>query len=306
MPRLIRLALALVCLLLPVSVVGAEPSGRTALGFGHFLTNDLLGDGKDRWQSGSYTMSWLRGPVWRGQLPATPFEILEYRLSGAVIAPSQVHNRAGDRRYVGRSVFELRTPFAPAPGLEADLGFGLVWTGPANGISDLQARLHELLGEPAPRAAETQLPNHLYPRVNAEIARPIALGRAELRPFLEARAGDETLLRAGVDLAFGRRETGALWLRDEVSGHRHVGIAGTGGAGPSFVLGADVAHVFDSVYLPAGWDVEPEPTRARLRAGISTQLGGMGLFYGLTWLSREFEGQTEGQLVGSIRLRKSF
>ncbi|ETD87375.1 lipid A deacylase LpxR family protein [Rhodobacter capsulatus] len=304
MPRLIPLAFALLGLL---ALVPAPAEAETRpLGFGHFLNNDALGDGKDRWQTGSYTLSWLRGPEWQGRLPGRPFEILEYRLSGAVIAPSRLKSLRGDRRYVGKSAVSLHTQFAPTPQTEADLGLGVVWTGPANGISGVQRQLHDLLGEPRPRAADSQLPNHLYPTVSAEIARPIALGRAELRPFAEARAGDETLLRLGADMAFGQRERGALWLRDEVTGQRHLGIGGTDAGGTAFVLGADVAHVFDSAYLPGGWGVQPEQTRSRLRAGIATRLGRVGLFYGLTWLSREFVGQPEGQLVGSVRLRLRF
>mgnify|MGYP006921787307 CR=1 FL=1 len=62
MPRLISLVLALCGLLALVPSVQAESTAAKPLGFGHFLNNDLLGDGKDRWQTGSYTMSWLRGP----------------------------------------------------------------------------------------------------------------------------------------------------------------------------------------------------------------------------------------------------
>jgi len=306
MPRLISLVLALCGLLALVPSVQAESTAAKPLGFGHFLNNDLLGDGKDRWQTGSYTMSWLRGPGWNGTLPGRPFEILEYRLSGAVIAPSRLKSLHGDRRYVGKASYAIHTPFAPTATTEADLGLGLVWTGPANGISELQGDLHDWLNQPSPRAADSQLPNHLYPVISGEIARPVALGRAEVRPFAEARAGDESLLRVGADLAFGKRETGALWLRDEVTGQRYVGISGTGGEGTSFVVGADLTHVFDSAYLPGGWDVQPEPNRARLRAGLSTRLGRVGVFYGVTWLSREFIGQPEGQCVGSLRLRMKF
>lgn len=295
-------ALALLGLLVGSAQAQAEPA-RKALGFGHFLNNDVLGDGKDRWQSGSYTMSWLRGPGWTGSLPGRPFEILEYRLGGAIISPA--HGKGTDRRYVARSMLSLHTPFAAFGGTEADLGLGLVWTGPANGLSDFQKSLHDLLHGPTPQGADRQLPNHLYPMASAELARPVALGRAELRPFVEARAGDETLLRLGADLAFGAREPGALWLRDEITGHRSIGIAGDPQPGIGFVIGADVAHVFDSAWFPAD-GVTMEPTRTRLRAGVTTRLAGVGVFYGLTWLSKEFEGQPEAQLLGSLRLRMRF
>ncbi|WP_223635797.1 lipid A-modifier LpxR family protein [Rhodobacter sp. TJ_12] len=287
--------------------VQADPGARQFLGFGHFLDNDLIGDGKDRWQSGSYTLSWLRGPGWAGRLPQQPFEILEYRLGGSIVAPARLRNpRPGDRRYVAKSMFSVHTPFAPAPGLEADLGLGLVWTGPSNGVSQIQEFLHRVLSAPRPVVAANQWPNHLYPVATAELARPIALGVAELRPFVSARAGDESFVRAGADLAFGRREGGALWLRDEVTGQRYVGISGQQAGGTSFVLGGDIAHVFDSQYFPAAGGVALEPTRKRLRVGVTTRIGALGVFYGATWLSKEFKGQPEWQVIGSLRLRLNF
>ena len=287
----------------------AWPEENRSLGFGHFLNNDVLGDGKDRWQSGSYTLSWVRGTEWSGHLPSRPFEIVEYRLGGAIVAPSRLVNPpAGDRRYVAKSLFSLHSQFAPRPGLEADLGLGFVWTGPSNGLSGLQDWIHNTFSMPEPTADDTQWPNHLYPVISAELARPVALGGggAELRPFVAAQAGDESLVRFGADLAFGLRETGALWLRDDITGHRYVGVSGQSAPGTAFVLGGDVAHVFDSVYFPASGGVAAETTRTRLRAGVSTRLGEVGVFYGLTWLSREFEGQPEGQVLGSARLRMNF
>jgi len=305
--RFASLVLALAGLFAAVPAAQAETSANRALGFGHFLDNDLLGDGGDRWQSGSYTLSWLRGAHWDGVLPTSPFEIFEYRLSGAVIAPSRLRNPPpGDRRYAGKSEFALHTQYAPAPGLEADLGLGLVWVGPSNGISDIQRALHKLLNGPTPTVADDQLPDHLYPMASVELARPVSFGSgAELRPFVEARAGDETFLRAGADLAFGNRERGALWLRDAVTGQRYVGIGGEGAQRTSFVVGADMAHIFDSGYFPAGGP-QAETTRSRVRAGVQTRLGAVGVFYGATWLSKEFVGQPEGQVVGSMRLRMEF
>ncbi|SOB90478.1 uncharacterized protein DUF2219 [Rhodobacter sp. JA431] len=287
------------------SAAQAEP--RQTLGFGHFLNNDAIGDGQDRWQSGSYTMSWLRGPGWEDTLPAKPFEVLEYRLSGAIVAPADLHKpAAGDRRYVAKSMWSVHTPFAPRPGLEADLGLGLVWIGPSNGLSQFQDFIHKSLSISRPVAALNQLPDHVYPVVTAEVAHPIALGGAELRPFMAVRAGDESLVRVGADLAFGARERGALWLRDEVTGQRYVGVSGQQEGGTSFVIGGDIAHVFDSYYFPEADGVAFEPVRKRVRAGVTTRIGSLGVFYGATWLSEEFKGQPEGQVVGSMRFRLNF
>ena len=280
---------------------------RETLGYGRLFNNDYFGDHEDRWQTGSYNISVVRGQVWDGKLPQLPFEIMEYRFGGSIIAPSVLsHPPAGDRRYVGRLNFAAKTHFAPLPGTEADLGFGLVATGPGTGISDLHETLHRIFSAPRPAVAKDQIGNHLYPVLDGELGRPVDLGWAEARPFVEGRAGDETLLRAGVDFRFGQRERGALWLRDETTGQRYVGVTGSGGEGTSFVLGADIAHVFDSQYFPSADGVDFEPTRKRLRAGISTRIGIVGVFYGVTWLSEEFVGQPEGQVLGSLRARVNF
>lgn len=287
--------------------VAADSGTRQTLGYGHFFDNDVFGDGYDRWNSGAYTFSVLRGPSWEDHLPARPFEVLEYRVGGAIVAPSKLRNPPpGDRQYVGKVSASLHTHFAPRPGMEAALGLGFVWTGPSNGVSDFQKWLHRVFSAPRPVVAADQFPNHLYPVFIGEIARPVALGGAELRPFLEARAGDESFVRIGADLAFGARERGALWLRDEVTGQRYVGIAGQDAGRTSFVVGADIAHVFDSVYFPTDAGTDFTPTRKRVRLGIDTHLGDLGVFYGATWLSEEFEGQPEGQVIGSLRFRKTF
>ncbi|MDF2142146.1 lipid A-modifier LpxR family protein [Paenirhodobacter sp. CAU 1674] len=279
---------------------------RQLLGVGRFFYNDYFGDGDDRWQTGGYSLSFVRGTGWDGALPTRPFDIMEYRFGGSIIAPSRLRNPpAGDRRYVGRLNVAANTYF-DVRGVETRLGFGVTAVGPATGIATLHKDLHDLFSAPRVVVAEDQLPNHLYPTLSAEIGRGFDLAGGELRPFAEARAGDETYLRAGADFSFGARETGALWLRDDVTGHRYVGVSGEGGGNTSFVLGGDIARVFDSVYFPAADGVEPEKTRSRLRAGVSTRIGFVGVFYGLTWLSEEYVGQPEGQILGGLRARVNF
>ena len=126
-----------------------------------------------------------------------------------------------------------------------------------------------------------------------------------MRPFLEVRAGIETLARAGVDVTIGEVGRGGLMVRDTVSGQRYRAVAGEF-QGAAFVLGADIASVADSHLLPSSSGVTPRDIRSRVRTGVHWQGEKTALFYGLTYLGKEFEDQDSGQFVGSIRLDFNF
>jgi hypothetical protein len=295
------LVVAAACLAAP-----ALAQERVTLGVGRSFNNDYLGDGHDRWRTGSYAVSVVRGTGWEGQLPDRPFEVIEYRLGTEIIAPSSLRSPpAWDRRYAGTLSFMAQTYMARGA-VELRAGAGLVGVGPSTGIGALQRDLHEWLSAPRPRVLDDQLGDAVYPVLTGEAGRPIALGGAELRPFVEARLGDEDLLRFGADLAFGGRETGALWLRDNITGQRYVGISGSSMPGMSFTLGVDTARVWDSAWLPASDGIAAEEWRHRFRAGVAVRGRNLGMFYGVTWLSEEFVGQPSGQLLGSVRVRMNF
>lgn len=278
---------------------------RRTLGVGRLFSNDYLGDNLDRWRTAAYSLSLLRGSAWQGELPTRPFEVMEYRFGTAIFAPSSLRTPADpDRRYAGTLSFLAQTHYRLGA-FETSFGAGVAAVGPSTGVGEAHRRLHKLLSAPRPTILGQQLGDDLIPFVTAELARPVELGGLGLRPFVEARAGDETLMRAGIDLDFGARERGALWLRDDATGQRYVGISGNSEPGVSFQLGADLARVWDSVWLPEGGP-EAEPWRQRLRAGIAWRGESWGVFYGLTWLSPEFEGQPEGQVLGSLRFRMNF
>jgi hypothetical protein len=71
-------------------------------------------------------------------------------------------------------------------------------------------------------------------------------------------------------------------------------------------MGGDLAHVFDSALLPSGGAVTAEKDRYRLRAGLQWQGKRASTFYGVSYLSREFVQQPEGQLVGALSLNLRF
>ena len=279
---------------------------RVTLGWGRMFTNDALGDMDDRWRTGSYSLSRVRGPSWSGELPGTFGEILEFRARAEIIAPENLTFAApGDRRYAGVLTLGVHSHFQAA-GLETSLGLDLAITGRQSGISSLQDALHDLLDMTRPRVASNQIGNGFHPTLVLETGRGFQVGRADIRPFAEAQAGLETFVRAGLDLSFGTYGRGALMIREHTTGQRYRAVAGDVEPGLTFTLGGDVARVFDSELLPEGGAAVLNDTRQRLRAGIAWQGDRSSVLFGLTWLGKEFEGQREGQTVGSINLQLNF
>ena len=247
------------------------------------------------------------GPRWDGDLPGTPGEILEFRFRADTIAPENLETpAANDRRYAGALSVGVHSQFGFG-GFEADVGADLVFVGPQTGLGDFQSWVHNALGLGDVGALDNQIGNTVQPTVSAEIARRFDLGGgAEFRPFAEARAGDETLVRLGGDLVVGNFGRSDLMLRDVGTGQRFRAVQGTTATGVSLVLGGDVARVFDSIYLPDGEAVTASDTRHRLRAGMHWQGESSAAFYGVTYLSPEFDEQDEGQLVGALSLNFKF
>lgn len=275
---------------------------RVTLGWGRIFTNDIFGDTRDRWRTGSFAVSRIRGVQWQGELPLVPGALLEFRVAGETIAPADlVAPDATDRRYVGALALGLHTHFDWL-GLETSLGGNLVLTGPQTGASALQSGIHDVVGLPEPQVFGDQIGNGVHPTVVLEIGKPIGA----LRPFAEAQAGVETFVRAGVDLHFGGYTHQALILRDGPSGQRYRALAGNRTTGYSASFGGDVAHVLNSRYFLNGDAAQATDTRARLRAGLHWQGDRTEMSYGITWLGKEFTTQADTQILGSIDLRLNF
>ncbi|MHC0053718.1 lipid A-modifier LpxR family protein [Actibacterium sp. D379-3] len=296
---------ALVLALLPAA--GVQAQEREVLGYGTMFNNDFLGDGEDRWRSGSYTISRVTGPGWSGGLPSDFGEIRELRMQAQIIAPANLSNPApGDRRYAGVLSVGLHTHFARGP-VAYSLGADMVVTGSQTGIASFQDWAHDWLDGTDPKpATDNQIGNAIYPTVLGAATLPYQVSAlVEARPFVEAQAGAETLLRVGGDLVFGSFGQGDLMVRDSTTGHLY-NTTHTGGPGVGFVVGGDVAFVSDSHYLPSSDGYELTDARTRLRAGMNWQGQRLGMYYGLTWLGEEFEAQREGQLLGSLNVRLEF
>lgn len=289
----------------PAAVAGE----RQALGFGRLLTNDYFGDGKDRWRTGSWTVSRVWGSGWTGALPGTFGDLIEVRLSSEILGPDNLDRAAaGDRPYAGALSLGAHTHFQ-WQGFETALGADLVMAGPDTGLGSFQRAVHKVLDvrRPSTNTLDNQIGTGFHPTVVGEVARTVSLASGvHVRPFMEGRAGAETLVRAGLDLTFGTVGLGELLVRDGVTGQRYRVISENAAPGFSFLLGADIAHVADSIYLPEDRGYTLTDSRDRLRAGLHWQGERAAAFYGLTYLGEEFEAQKEGQLVGSIRINLSF
>lgn len=294
------------CAVLTLMTVPAAAQERVTLGWGRLFTNDIFGDTRDRWRTGSYTLSRVRGTDWSGSLPTAPGALVEFRAVGETIAPADlVAPDPDDRRYVGSLTFGLHTHF-DWQGFDTSLGGNLVITGEQTGASDLQGRIHDLVGLPEPQVFGDQIGNNFFPTAVAEIGRRVALPLGEMRPFVEAQAGVETFVRVGADLSFGGYTREALMLRDGPSGQLYRAVAASRTDGFSFTLGGDIARVFDSEYFVAGDAAQANDTRSRLRAGVHWQGESSEMFYGLTWLGKEFTTQPDTQVLGSVNLRLKF
>lgn len=305
MKRLVVAGIVLVAVL----TQPAQAQERVTLGWGRLFNNDFLGDMHDRWHTGSYTISRLRGPDWNGSLPTTFGEILEFRLSSETVTPaSLISPDPSDRRFAGMLSVGMRTHF-DWHGLETSLGADLVVTGPQTGIGGFQVWVHDVLGmdAPSPSLLAGQIPDQVFPTLSAEVGRDLRLSdTVMLHPFVAAQAGVETMMTAGGDLVIGSFGQGALMLRDRTTGQRFRGIEGAVQPAMSFTLGGDVTHVFDTALLPAGDPAVASDTRTRLRAGVQWEGGRSSAFYGITYLGPEFDSQPEGQVVGSINLNFRF
>jgi Outer membrane protein LpxR len=283
--------------MLPQTVVA---EGRETLGQARLFTNDLIGDGRDRWRSGAYSVGTVRGPEWTGRLPLRMGQIMEYRFRGETIAPANLTAPAiGDRLYAGVLSVGAHTYFGWND-YEVSAGADIMVMGERSGVRGLQEGIHDMFSLPSANVRNFQVENGVYLHGTFEIGREYDIGPARLRPFLELQAGVENLARVGFDLTFGDYGLGGLRLRDSTTGQRITAIDGGVDSGFSFLVGGDIAYVDSSRYLPSDMGYEVEDMRYRVRAGVNYAFGSSNVFYGLTHLSEEFVGQPSGQTVGSV------
>ena len=291
---------------LALVATGAQAQGllqpRETIGAGRLFTNDAIGDGSDRWRSGSFVYSHLRAPIpYDGTLPKFG-DLLEYRLRSEIISPDSA---VRGRPYVGLLSAGVHNHFNLGR-TEASVGADIAFIGPQTKVDEFQEGYHDLFDLRQPLQSP-QLDDDVFVNLTGELRRTYRLApTTTLRPFAEALIGAEDIARVGADLMIGRVGRDDLPIRDVVTGQLYPGVVGDG-SGVGFVLGGDIAHVSGSDFLPESFGYDAMSTRSRARAGVTWQShAGLSLFYGATYLSKEFERQPEGQVLGSLRLNFRF
>lgn len=281
--------------------LGAAAQAREAVGVLWMLDNDAIGDGGDRWRSGSVQLGVVLGRNSAGLAAFDLGDFLELRFAAEVISPEELDTLENDRPLAGAISFGVHTGARRGP-VDLSVGADLTFIGPQTGLDQVLEAIHPSLSDDV---KDRQIGPTLIPTVSGEMARAVPLGPGVLRPFAELRAGVETLARVGADIVLGPGLETTLPARDVVTGHP-LWLTGARTRGFTVVVGADIAQVFDSVYL-SGNDAPPlERQRLRARAGALYRGDFGGVFYGLTWLGEEFEGQREPQLVGSLSFELQF
>lgn len=286
----------------------AEAGDKYTVGTARLFTNDFLGDGHDRWRSGGYGVSMMRSEQeWKGSLPYDFGAMVEYRFRTDILAPANLVTGGVDgRRYAGTLTFGMHSYFN-RNAVDYNLGVDLVAVGPSTGVGRFHKVAHRLVGAPTPDVVlDNQMKDAIMPTLSGAVSRQFLLGdNVSVRPFAGFRVGDETFARIGADFIFGAIGQSDLWVRDVTTGHL-VRAVFASEKGTSFVLGGDVAWVEDSRYIPASDGISLTQTRVRARAGVLWQGKKNSIFYGLTYLGKEFDEQPSGQIVGSVALRRRF
>ena len=257
---LLRLLVILVfgCALTSLSAANAggsfksKPAGEKKVQMSSIITNDLFGDGEDRWRTGSIDVSLTFGGGDQRILPTNAWERYQVRLRAEIIAPDNLTTpSATGRQYAGVVGLGLFTHFQKK---EYDVYYGgeLVFVGESTSVGSFQKSFHDALDIAPPSAAilNNQIPNAIYPTFHAGISKSLRGERSLIRPFAEMRAGVETFVRVGTDAIFGSAMINDFLLRDSVSGQLVNHAKADNSIGFGFLVGADAAYIADSNFLP--------------------------------------------------------
>lgn len=269
-----------------------------------FMNNDFIGDGRDRWQTGSYTQFFSFHET-------GPYDF-DLRLRGMVMSPwSKKHQaRGADRYYVEVLTFGAYLNNRIG-NYDVVAGGDLAVIGDQTGLADLQDSIHDWVGSKGFSPSQRQVPhiaNDLKTAALGEVAWNNVVGdKLNIRPYVSAQVGYETFLRAGVDFLIGGYASAAQYVRDPATGFVEPSSADRQSSifSTSVVVGFDISHVESNDFLPED-HVSLKEEQHRIRIGLRSHYRNVSAFYGATYLSEEFQSQREGQIVGTVSLNIAF
>jgi hypothetical protein len=298
-----HLTAAMAAMLLTFTGANAEPINRYDGSVGSF-TNDAIGDGRDRWQSASYQRSYLYN---LDDIKA--IQQVEWRARAQIVSPWTSSKQPVDRPYSSVLAFG---GFARGhvAGLENHLGGEIIMQGDQTGLPAFQSAAHDALGldksyDPD-NPWDTHVPDRFTVRGEAGLATSLRPSPGLLlRPYGLVAVGADQSATVGADVVIGPMAQADSWTRDVVSGQL-LTHQNTEKRGVSLVAGADISRVYASMHIPEDSKVEPEEIQARVRLGGQFNLGAVDIFFGQTWLSEGFVGQSETQRVGNLSVSLNF
>ncbi len=280
------------------------------LGFGYQISNDFIGDAHDRWRTGATQASVMFGRDWQGSLGSQYFDTMELRGSAEIAAPDNLDEPAqGDRPYASVARLGVHSHFnQQLSRTNFDMGVGVEVLGPQTKLDDFQANFHRWIGS-SQASDETlggQVKDDIYGYGHIEAARPYDLGASSrVTPFIEGHAGAETFARVGADFEFGGLISDDLQVRDYTTGQTYTTIRGSLSA-LTLTAGADLGYMVDSAMLPDDDAYDMVQERARARAAVKWEGRQSSASFGVTYLSKEFDNQPTGQVLGSFNLKYKF
>jgi hypothetical protein len=286
---------------LPVS---AQDLGKYEGSVGSF-TNDYIGDGHDRWMSASYQRSYFFD---RGNEGLA--EAIEIRGRAQIVSPWSVRQQSGQDRPYSSALGLGGFAHGHVAGFETRFGGEIILQGDQTGLPAFQHAAHEFLGLERsydPNAAsDPHVKDKVTGRFEAGLARSFRPNENVLvRPYTEIVAGADEYAAIGSDLVIGSLAGSSIWSRDVVTG-QILTHQSDRSRGMSFLAGADVRKVSKSLHIPESSAVEIEDTQVRARLGVHMDLGYTNVFFGQTWLSEGFQGQSETQRLGTLSISLNF
>ncbi len=264
-----------------------------------FFANDSFWDGKDRWRTGSYQRSIF-----------LDYEKYEFRLRMEFVAPQSLTtpDKKHDRPYA--AIFSLGLFDHQRVGQHHfAYGIGVDAINKSKFAENYQKWWHSWSGFEDLNIADFRVPSQFAPLAEASWQYEAKLPHGYAIPFVEIGTGPRDYARAGLDLILTDRELHFL-SRDATTGNLLFDTLNPKRYNQwnfDMILGADYSYVAKDIYIENDVsNVKSLKDRYRLRLALRGQVEGLTFLVGPTYLSPEFDEQSEGQILQTFSLELNF